>query len=477
MKQPNILLILCDQFRWDCLSVMGHPTVETPNLDTLANEGALFTNAYTPAPSCVPARASLFTGMSPSQTGFIGYQDGTEWNFPNMLPEVLRNSGYQTHCVGKTHFFPQRKHCGFEGLESYEAWQVFGHHYVNDYHEWLADKTGKMMDELHHGLDDNSWNARPSTLPEELHNNTWVVTKGLEFLKKRDRTRPYFLNLSFHRPHPPIDPPQFYWDEYMKKECEQVPVGDWAEKHDKPVRGLDTWEGHLDEGKLRRTRLAYYAQIAHIDTQIGRLIRSLKYQGEMPDMIIFTSDHGEMLGDHHLFRKTYAYEGSAAVPCIIWTKDKAYRSKEETPIVLQDLYSTILGYANIPQPDYVDGCNLMPLLNHESNENEYRSIFDRKWIHGEHARCYSPDEAMQFMTDGKTKYIWFTHTGEEQLFDLEKDPYECHECSSDEAYHHRLLEWRNRMITYLETRQEDGLSDGDKLITGLLPVKRRGIHE
>lgn len=474
MKQPNILLILCDQFRWDCLGAMGHPTVETPNLDTLAHEGILFTNAYSPAPSCVPARASLFTGMSPNKTGFLGYRDGNDWDFSNMLPEVLRNAGYQTHCVGKTHFYPQRKHCGFEGLESYEAWQVFDKYYTNDYHEWLSDKTGKMMDELHHGLDDNSWNARPSTLPEELHNNTWVVTKGLEFLRKRDHSRPYFLNLSFHRPHPPIDPPQYYWDEYMKKECEAVPVGKWAKKHDKPVKGLDTWEGHLEDEKLRRTRLAYYAQIAHIDTQIGRLIRTLKYQGEMPDMIIFTSDHGEMLGDHHLFRKTYAYEGSAAVPCIIWTKDKQYGTKEETPIVLEDLYTTILGYAGLKASENVDGLNLMPLL----NQNKVtKKVWDREWIHGEHARCYSPDEAMQFMTDGKTKYIWFTHTGEEQLFDLSKDPYECNELSKDEKYEEILLTWRQRMIEYLATRKEDTLSDGTQLLTGLLPAYRKGLYK
>lgn len=470
MKQPNILLILCDQFRWDCLGAMGHPTVETPNLDTLANEGVLFTNAYSPAPSCVPARASLFTGMSPNKTGFLGYRDGNDWDFPNMLPEVLRNAGYQTHCVGKTHFYPQRKHCGFEGLESYEAWQVFDKYYSNDYHEWLSDKTGKMMDELHHGLDDNSWNARPSTLPEELHNNTWVVTKGLEFLRKRDHSRPYFLNLSFHRPHPPIDPPQYYWDEYMKKECEPIPVGEWAKKHDKPVKGLDTWEGHLEDDKLRRTRLAYYAQIAHIDTQIGRLIRTLKYQGEMPDMIIFTSDHGEMLGDHHLFRKTYAYEGSAAIPCIVWTKDKAYGTKEETPIVLEDIYTTILGYAGLEKNDNVDGLDLMQLLNKEK-------VWNREWIHGEHARCYSPDEAMQFMTDGKTKYIWFTHTGEEQLFDLTKDPYECNELSKDEKYEEILRTWRKRMIEYLATRKEDNLSDGTQLLTGLLPAYRKGLYK
>lgn len=466
MKQPNILFILCDQFRWDCLSIMGHPTVDTPNLDSLAKQGTLFTNAYSPAPSCVPARASLFTGKSPNLTGFLGYTDGVNWEYENMLPEVLRNNGYQTHCVGKTHFFPQRKHGGFEGLESYEAWQKFDQYYVNDYHEWLKEKSNGLMSELDHGLDDNSWNARPSTLPEELHNNTWVVTKGLEFLRKRDHTRPYFLNLSFHRPHPPIDPPRYYWDEYMQKPLEEVPVGDWAKKHDKPVYGLNVWEGKLSDERLRKMRLGYYAQIAHIDTQIGRLIRELRHIGEMPDMILFTSDHGEMLGDHHLFRKTYAYEGSAAVPFIIWQKNKAGGIKEETPVVLQDIYSTILAYVGIDKPEDVEGVNLMPLINDKQS-------LERKWIHGEHSSCYSQEEAMQFMTDGKFKYIWFTHTGKEQFFNLEEDPYECYDLTQDEAYKLEIEKWRKRMVNYLATRPEDGLSDGIALKTGLLPVYRK----
>lgn len=466
MKKPNILLILCDQFRWDALSIMGHPTVDTPNLDSLASEGILFNNAYSPAPSCVPARASLFTGKSPNLTGFLGYIDGIEWNYANMLPEVLRNDGYQTHCVGKTHFFPQRKHGGFEGLESYEAWQKLDHYYTNDYHEWLREKTSGQMSELDHGIDDNSWHARPSTLPEELHNNTWVVTKGLEFLRKRDHSRPYFLNLSFHRPHPPIDPPRYYWDEYMQKTCEEIPIGDWADGHNKPAYGLNIWEGKLSDERLRKMRLGYYAQIAHIDSQIGRLMRELRHIGEMPDLIVFTSDHGEMLGDHHLFRKTYAYEGSAAVPLIIWQKNKMQGIKEETPVVLQDLYATILSYAQIDKPENVDGADLMPLI-------EESGHLDRTWIHGEHSSCYSRDEAMQFMTDGKKKYIWFTHTSKEQLFDLEKDPYECHDLSGNTTFKEELEKWRRRMIDYLATRSEDGLSDGEKLMTGLLPAYRK----
>lgn len=464
--KPNILFILCDQWRWDCLGVMGHRTVETPNLDALASEGVLFTNAYSPAPSCVPARASLFTGKAPHRTGFMGYIDGKEWNYNNMLPEVFRNNGYQTHCVGKTHFYPQWKRGGFEGLESYEAWQNFDGTYVNDYHEWLHEKSNGQLTERHTGLNDNSWTARPSSLPEHLHNNTWVVTKGLEFIRRRDKTRPYFLNLSFHRPHPPIDPPKDYWDIFMGKECEDVPVGDWASKFDKPVTSTNTWYGRLQEDVLRRTRLAYYAQIAHIDNQIGRLMDELRRMNAMPDMIVFTSDHGEMLGDHHLFRKTYAYEGSAAVPLIIKTPKCSQGLVRDEAVVLQDLYTTMLREADIEVSEDIDGLDLGTVLQKDG-------VISRQWIHGEHSSCYSADEAMQFMTDGKTKYIWFTHTGHEQLFDLTVDPYECKELSQNPEYQGTLSTWRQRMIEHLAPRVEDGLSDGEKLICGLTPAYRQ----
>lgn len=467
MEQKNIMWIICDQFRFDALGCLGHPVVETPNLDMLAQEGALFSAAYSPCPSCIPARACLFTGLSPEQTGFLGYEDGHEWNFSGMLPEVLAYSGYQTHCVGKTHFFPQNKHCGFEGIDSYECWQRLTEWYVDDYEEWLREKTGGQLEERMTGLDDNSWNALPSALPEELHNNTWVVTKGLDFLRRRDRTRPYFLTLSFHRPHPPIDPPQRFWDIYQKKKCDAPHIGDWAYIHDKPADSLQAWEGRLPEEKLVRMRLGYYAQIGHIDSQIGRLLRSLRSRRDMPDVIIFTSDHGEMLGDHHLFRKTYAYQGSAAVPLIIWEKGKTCGKRVNVPVTLCDLYPTTMHYAGLP--GRADGCGLDLTGLYQRGET-----IRREWIGGEHAACYSTGEAMQFLTDGKEKYIWFTVTGKEQFFDLQKDPYECHDLSGCREAQERLLVWRRRLTQQL-SRRKDGLSDGSRLMTGALPAVREPL--
>jgi len=467
-ERPNIIFILTDQMRGDCLSVTGHPVVRTPNIDSLAQRGMAFTSAYSPCPSCIAARASIWTGLSPSSHGRLGYQDQVVWRYDNMLAQVLSDCGYQTHCVGKTHYYPQRAHLGFQSLDSYEAMQNFDGKYVNDYHEWLREKTGRPLAHLDHGLDSNSWNARPSPLPEELHNNTWVVTKGLEFIRRRDRTRPFFLNLSFHRPHPPIDPPQTFYDIYRDRTIPPVPVGDWAGGNDVPVSGLTCWRGRLGEDVLADSRRAYYAQIAHIDAQIGRLLAAGRSLGLSNTVFIFTADHGEMLGDHHLFRKCYAYEGSAKVPLVVCPVGGCQEHFCDQPVTLTDIYPTVLECAGIETPSACEGKSLVGLC--DGSARQWRDF-----VHGEHAACYEKDHGMQFLTDGGYKYIWHTSTGREQFFDLAQDPNELHDLALSGKAADRVTLWRTRLVDLLAERPQDGLSDGSKLIPGSLPNVRKEL--
>lgn len=468
-SRPNIIFILADQMRGDCLSVTGHPVVRTPNIDSLAQRGVAFTAAYSPCPSCIAARASIFTGLSPSSHGRLGYRDGVPWRYENMLAQVLSNAGYQTHCVGKTHFYPQRAHLGFQSLDSYEALQNLDGDYVNDYHEWLRERTGRALAHLDHGLDNNSWNARPSPLPEELHNNTWVVTKGLEFIRRRDKTRPFFLNLSFHRPHPPIDPPQTFYDMYRDRDIPPVPVGDWAGCNDVPISGLACWRGRLADDVLAHSRRAYYAQVAHIDAQIGRLLVAMG-TGLSNTVFIFASDHGEMLGDHHLFRKCYAYEGSAKVPLVICPPPDGEGGHFcDKPVTLTDIYPTVLDYAGVEVPEACEGESLAGLC--DGTQGTWR-----EYVHGEHSPSYDPDLGMQYVTDGREKYVWYTSTGQELLFDLTNDPDELHDLAggAGKASDHVAV-WRQRLIGLLAARPQDGLSDGKKLIRGSLPAVRKKL--
>jgi arylsulfatase len=468
VNRPNIVFILTDQMRGDCLGALGHPAVKTPHLDGLARGGTLFTAAYSACPSCIAARASLFTGQRPTTHGRLGYRDGVPWRYQNTLAEVLARSGYQTHCVGKTHFFPQRLPLGFETQDSYEALQNFGG-YVNDYFEWLKERTD--VQERDHGLGCNSWVGGVSRLPEELHNNSWVVTRGIDFLRRRDPGRPFFLNLSFHRPHAPLDPPAEYLAMYQGSMIPAVPAGDWAARHDVPVADENAWRGRLPPGVLAQSRRAYYAQITHIDAQIGRFIRACGEEVQGPTWFIFTSDHGEMLGDHNLFRKTYAYEGSARVPLIVAPPGGSQCHVSDAPVTQSDIMPTILQAAGVEIPASVEGRSAVPLLAVSRAEAGWRDF-----VHGEHSACYHEDLAMQFLTDGREKYIWHTRTGEEQYFDLRSDPDELHDLAETSAGRERLLLWRSRLVKELAPRTEDGLSDGRQLFPGKnLPAVRSSL--
>lgn len=463
--RPNIVFILTDQMRWDCLGVLGHPVVKTPNLDRMAREGTVFTAAYSSCPSCIAARASIFTGQRPTTHGRLGYQDKVPWNYKNTLAEVLSNSGYQTHCVGKTHFYPQKLPLGFETQDSYECLQNFGNGYVNDYFKWLEERTD--IKERDHGLGSNSWVGGASVLPEKWHNNSWVVTRGIDFLKRREKERPFFLNLSFHRPHAPLDPPSEYLEIYKDSEIPPVPGGDWAEKYNIPVTDKNAWCGHLNSEILAESRKAYYAQISHIDAKIGHFMQTCEEITEGPTWYIFTSDHGEMLGDHNLFRKTYAYEGSAKIPMIILPPEGSLNHKSDAPVLQEDIMPTILEAADIEIPESVEGSSMLPLT---ASTTDYEW---RNFLHGEHSNCYNKDHGVQYLTDGKEKYIWYTSTGEEQFFDLFNDPNELHNLAEATDSKERVLLWRERMIAELAKRPEDGLSDGKKLLPGksLPPVR------
>lgn len=464
-ERPNIVLVITDHFRGDCLSRMGHPVAETPHLDSLSRQGVVFTQAYTPCPSCTPARRSLMTGQTPYTQGMVGYKDWVPWEYETTMAGELTRAGYQTINIGKTHFYPRRLHLGFEQLITPE-----------DYTEWLAQQPGIDVEQFAHGVDSNSWMGRPNHLPEHLMEETWFVSRARDFLRKRDPTRPLFLCLSFNGPHPPWCPPQVYYDQFINRELPRPIVGDWAQRHAAEAEyplDVNAWRGQIPDHLNQRARAAYFAYLAYLDAQVGRLVRLMNRHGLFKNtFLLFTSDHGEMLGDHNLWRKTYAYEASARIPFIVrWPEGLAGVRNREIPEVVgwEDIMPTFLELAGTAIPDSVEGRSILPLLRGET-------AGWREYYHGEHSPCYHPENANQFLTDGQWKYIWNPITGEEQLFHLATDPQECQELARDATYAETLALWRRRMVLELAGREE-GLSDGERLIPGPVPVWRGGDPE
>ncbi|MBU0611360.1 MAG: arylsulfatase [Armatimonadetes bacterium] len=455
-SRPNFVLIMPDQHRGDCLSLAGHPAVLTPNLDSIGGAGVHFTQAYTTCPSCIAARRSLMTGQFPATHGMVGYHDHLEWNAPPTLPGVLREHGYQTALVGRTmHLYPTRKRYGFDEMVLH----------TDDYRRYLADnQAGDRAGMFDHGISRNGYTARPWHLDEKLHPTTWTVTEALRFLERRDPSCPFFLVVSFIAPHPPLVPPAFYLDRYLRQDLPAPALGDWATPPPNGGLGRDveTYRVDLRGELLRSTQAGYYGLINHMDDQICRLLGThtgLDAATRRNTVLLFTSDHGEMLGDHYLFRKYCAYEGSAHIPFLISGPEVAPGRVCHEAVCLEDLMPTVLDLAGCPIPDTVEGRSLVPIL------RGHADALDRDYVHGEHTASGGPETSHQYLTDGREKYLWFTQTGEEQLFNLAEDPRELQNLAGLPAHAERLGRWRRRMAEHLRDRPE-GFSDGDRLIAG-----------
>jgi len=276
-NRPNIILIMCDQLRGDALGADGNEFIETPNLDSLAIQGTRFNHAYTACPSCLPARASLWSGQSQWHTGLLGMGRGqgpVPNDFPHTIAGELAKAGYRTHMAGKGHFTPQRTLMGFQSTEIDESGRVESPGFKDDYRSWFELNAPAGITPDDHGVAFNSWHARPWHTHEYLHPSAWTMSRAINFLKQRDTNQPFFLNVSFARPHSPYVPPQHYFDLYYNGETPPASIGSWASCHDDPLTAADpnAWRGRMTPKQIHKARSGYYGDVSFIDTQVGRLM-------------------------------------------------------------------------------------------------------------------------------------------------------------------------------------------------------------
>lgn len=464
-QRPNILLIHVDQWRADCLGFAGHPVVETPHLDRIWEEGTSFSQAYAAVPSCIASRASLMTGLTPRRHGRVGYRDNVRWDYPVTLAGLFSNAGYHTQAVGKMHVSPARNLLGFHNVVLHDGYLHCERrpgadlHRVDDYLPWLQREHGPEADYLDASVGCNGYVVRPWPYEDTQHPMAWVTTQSIDFLRRRDPGKPFFLYTSYHRPHPPLDPPRWYLDLYERKALPPVACGAWDASFPPLGSGFDS-PSPKDPAQRDRARRAYFAQCTFIDHQINRLIHALHAQGATANTcILFVSDHGELLFDHGFHAKALPYEGSARVPLILRLPksfNAAGRQQVDVPAEMRDVLPTLCDVAGIPVPSAIEGRSLLPFCRGESPAW-------RAYVHGEHDRGALSN---QWLTDGRTKYIWYSQSGREQFFDLVADPYEtCDlvtERGADVAF------WRQRLVQELEGREEGYVREG-RLVVGCRP--------
>ena len=477
-NRPNILLLMADQFRADCLGASGNPDIHTPHLDRLANEGIRFNSAYSSTPSCCPARTALLTGLSPWSHGMLGFTDIATNPYPVEKAQAMAQAGYYTTSIGKNHYFPIRnphgyhhlvldEHCSysFHMLETKPGTEASWEE-RNDYESWF---WSKLPDRDPHttGLSWNDHRGVPFKYPEEMHATHWTGETAVNFLRQYERQEPFFLKVSFIRPHSPYDPPERFSRIYEDAPLPEARVGAWAKRFEQRwPSGNDIFTGKLPAEEIRRSRQCYYGNVSFVDDQIGRILEVLEKRDLLNDtFIIFVSDHGDMLADNNLWRKGYGYEQSAHIPMLIRPAagmNLGLCGKVITnPVELRDVLPTLLDVAGAPIPESIEGKSLLHLV--RSNGEGWREYIDM-----EHLFPYF-EMTWNGLTDGRWKYIYYALTGEEQLFHLETDPSELTQLAGLPEHDGTLKLWRGRMVKHLEERGETWVKNG-KLVLRPEPI-------
>ena len=468
--RPNVVFITTDQQRFDTIQALGADHMDTPNLDRLANEGVSFTDCHITAPSCAPSRASLFTGYYPHTTGI--YRNGDRWT--RSWVQSLSESGYYTVNVGKMHSAPYDAPMGFDERYIVENKDRYlsdvpagepplpGEKFYLD--EWdralLARGLLKQQREFYRQWDDyeERLGAFEWELPEDAHPDVFVgefTQRWLDRMPKLDR--PLFMKIGFPGPHPPFDPVPRYAEEYMARDLpmpvvsdddlagQPAPLDALREHNEEIDHDSVTHDLDATEEQLHRQRAYYYANVAMIDEQVGKIMDALEANGYEDTVVVFTSDHGEALGDHGHIQKWTMYDVVTRVPTIVWSPGRFDAATVDDLVSHFDLGPTILELADARVDDSIEAESLLPAL---EGDDEWSG---RDVVFAEHARDGVLRET-EFMTMVRTedwKLVHFVDSDDGQLFDLRDDPDEVENRWDDpdaqdvkRDLHDTLLEWR-----------------------------------
>lgn len=433
-KQPNILFIMADQLAAPVLSTYGGKVAKTPNLDKLAAGGVVFESAYCNSPLCAPSRYVLMTGQLPSKIG--AYDNAAE--FPADIPtfaHYLRNSGYRTALSGKMHF------CGPDQLHGFEE-RLTTDIYPADY-GWFPDwEDFERRPTWYHNMSSVT-QAGPAVRTNQLDFDDEVVFHAQRYLFDHVRgndERPFCLTVSMTHPHDPYAISQEYWDRYTDEEID-MPSFELADDEQDPHsrRLLHVYQmdrRNISDQQIRNARRAYYGATSYVDDQIGKLLKALEETGLSDNtIVVFSGDHGDMLGERGLWYKMSYFEWSARVPMLVYAPKHFEPHRVKESISTMDLLPTFAELANAGEaPEYVmpiDGRSLMPHLTGKGGHDEVIGEYMGEGV-------VAP---MFMIRRGELKYIC-SEPDPEQLFNLADDPQERNNLAQDPAYTDTLAAFR-----------------------------------
>ncbi len=447
-QRPNIIWYCTDQQRYDTIHRLGNEHINTPNLDRFMDTAVTFTHAHCQAPICTASRSSFLTGMYPSH--LRNSRNGNGVVSPDveerLITRLLTKSGYDCGLVGKLHLSG-----GIYGRESRadDGYRFFHYSHAprtdwqrrGDYYEWIEEQ-GANADDVLAQFDARRRPRREDDMPQgglweptadednappELHQTTWCTARAMEFIDEaRDDDRPWLISLNPFDPHPPHDAPGEF---YRRYDPDTLPMplfreSDVATQNQISDAGVDfqTRSHHPAHWGFPKITASYYGMIELIDEQFGRLLDHLESTGQRENtIVIFTSDHGETLGDHGLALKGCRfYEGLVRVPLMIsWPDHFEAGVISDALVELTDIVPTLMGATGLPVPDDLHGESLLPILTGDAPAGEHR-----EFVWSEFADCINlPDESRATMyRDRNWKLVVYHGNDVGELYDLENDP-------------------------------------------------------
>lgn len=432
MDRPDIVVIMTDQQRFDTIRALGASHMDTPNIDRLVEEGVSFGQCHVTAPSCVPSRASIFTGYYPHTSGVIA--NGQPWS--RTWVQDLRASGYHTVNIGKMHTIPYDAPAGFDERFVVENKDRFmeGRWFFDEWDKALfSRRLRKQQREDYRKREDYrdrlgafTWDLDPA-----MHSDNFIGETAKWWLETKPVEKPLFLVIGFPGPHPPYDPTPEMAEKYLARdvplpEMDQTELDSlappWKEKRDHDVE-VDhdsvAWKLDPTREELHRMRAHYYANVEMIDTQIGEIIEVLRQRGRLDNtIIVFTSDHGDNLGDHGLSQKWAPYEEVTHVPLIVWAPERFAGGRSVDGLVqLFDLGPTILDWSGLAPDPTTEAISLTPAL-------EGAPFEGRSHVFCEQGGDVNMTGSKYFtMVRSRThKLVHFQGAEYGQLYDLSADP-------------------------------------------------------
>jgi arylsulfatase A-like enzyme len=446
-RQPNVLLIMSDDQRPDSVGVYqsaDQRPAETPNLDALARRGIRFTRAVSPNPICTPARAEIMTGCSGFRSGVLDF-GGREAPGLAKWAQSFQDAGYRTCYIGKWHNRGRPNDWGYaETIGLYSGgggrWAReevdFKGMPITGYRGWVFQSADGSRIYADQGVG----------LTDDISRR--FADSAISFLRGR-RTEPFFLHVNFTAPHDPLLMPPGYADRF---DPDQIPLpSNYLPVHPFEHGNISGRDEQLlpwprSPELVKKTLAYYYAVVAHMDEQIGRMLHALEEQGLTDKtLVVFTSDHGIAIGSHGLRGKQNMYEHTIGVPLLIAGPEVVRGKTCHAQVYLRDLFPTMCEMAALDIPDAVEAKIFAPVLRGQS-ESHHNEIFG-----------YFRDSQRMIRTD-RWKLIYYPRLPRYQLFDLENDPAEQDNLAADPARAEQFMELRTRLADWMAASEPPGIT-------------------